>query len=251
MAKRHLYIAAALALIIAALIWSTAPSSKAVSTANNTTVKSAEASSPVTVDPNKPMVALTFDDGPGYNKSSDKILDVLEKYNVRATFFMVGKSAKDRPENLQRKLRLGCELGNHTYKHNHYGNSVTEDDIRLCSEAIFAACGKYPTAFRAPGGMVNTGICRVCREENMALYYWTLDTLDWKDRNAKHIYRRVMKNVSDGDVILMHDIYDSTADAVAKIVPQLLKEGYQLVTCEELIIAKTGKPPHAGRHYYG
>ena len=201
------------------------------------------------LDQGKPMVALTFDDGPGYNKSSDKILDVLEKYGARATFFMVGKNVKDHPENIKRKLALGCELGNHTWNHDHYGKNVTPDDIKKCSKAIYDVCGQYPTAFRSPGGNTTAVIRKECTAENMPLYYWSLDTKDWKNRDADKVYNAVMKNVEDGDIILMHEIYDSTAKAVEKMVPELIKQGYQLVTCEELVAAKTGKRPKAGDQY--
>ena len=204
---------------------------------------------PNNVNPKKPMIALTFDDGPGYNDASDKILDVLEKYNARATFFMVGQNAKDHPKNIKRKVKLGCELANHTWNHNHYGKNVTASDIKKCSQAIYDITGQYPTAFRSPGGNTTSTIRNECKAENMPLYYWSLDTQDWKYRNADHVYNAVVKNVRDGDIILMHEIYDSTADAVAKMVPKLIKEGYQLVTCEELILAKTGKKPVPGEQY--
>lgn len=204
---------------------------------------------PDDIDPDKPMIALTFDDGPGYNSASDKILDVLEKYCARATFFMVGKNAADHPENVKRKVELGCEIGNHTYNHNHYGKNVTADDIKKASDAIYKVCGQYPTAFRSPGGNTTSKILKECKNENMVLYYWSLDTEDWKSRDADKVYNKVMKNVSDGDIILMHEIYDSTAEAVEKMVPELIKKGYQLVTCEELVSAKTGAKPKIGQQY--
>lgn len=204
---------------------------------------------PSDIDTGKKMIALTFDDGPGYNKASDKILDVLEKYGARATFFMVGKNAKDHPKNLKRKVELGCELGNHTWNHDHYGKNVTASDIKKCSQAIYDVCGQYPTAFRSPGGNTTEAIRKECKTENMPLYYWSLDTQDWKYRDANKVYNAVMKHVEDGDIILMHEIYDSTAAAVEKMVPELIKQGYQLVTCEELIMAKTGKRPVAGDQY--
>lgn len=201
------------------------------------------------VDPTKPMIALTFDDGPGYNDASDRILDVLEKYHVRATFFMVGQNAKDHPKNLKRKVELGCELGNHTWNHNHYGKNVTAEDISKASAAIKEASGQLPTCFRSPGGNTTETIRNECKAENMPLYYWSLDTQDWKYRNADHVYDAVMKNIEDGDIVLMHEIYDSTADAVERMVPALIKKGYQIVTCQELIYAKTGKMPEAGTQY--
>lgn len=201
------------------------------------------------IDPNKPMVALTFDDGPGFNKASDKILDVFEKYKARATFFMVGYNASVHPENIKRKAELGMELGNHTWNHKHYGENVNKNDIKKASDAIYKICGKYPTAFRSPGGMTTTAIKEECKAEKMALYYWSIDTEDWRTRNASSTINSVMNSVSDGDIILMHEIYDQTAVAVEKLVPKLIKAGYQLVTCQELITAKTGKPPEAGVQY--
>ena len=204
---------------------------------------------PTDIDPSKPMVALTFDDGPGYNHSSDKILDVLEKYNARATFFMVGQNAVDHPKNVKRKIELGCELGNHTWDHNSYGANVSANDIKKCSQGIYDVCGQYPTAFRSPGGKTTSAIRTECKAENMPLYYWSLDTQDWKYRDANKVYNAVINNVEDGDIILMHEIYDSTAEAVEKMVPELINRGYQLVTCEELVLAKTGKRPVAGDQY--
>lgn len=204
---------------------------------------------PATIDPNKPMVALTFDDGPSYTGSSDKILDVLEKYNARATFFMVGTNAQNNVDNLKRKVSLGCEIGNHSMTHKNYGKNVTVSDISDCSNAIYNACGVYPTAFRSPGGMTTGLIQNECSAENMPIYFWSLDTNDWKNRNCDTVYNCVMNNVEDGDIILMHEIYDSTADAVEKIVPELIKQGYQLVTCQELVYAKTGAAPKAGIEY--
>lgn len=202
------------------------------------------------IDPDKPMIALTFDDGPPYSQSSERILDVLEKYNARATFFMVGTNAADHPDNLKRKVKLGCEIGNHTYTHQHYGKNVTTADVSKASDAIYKACGVRPTAFRSPGGNTTETIRNECKKEGMALYYWSIDTEDWKSRNADKVYSNVMKNVKDGDIILMHEIYGSTADAVEKLVPALIKKGYQLVTCQELIQAKTGKNPQPGQQYY-
>lgn len=202
------------------------------------------------IDVTKPMIALTFDDGPPYNQASERILDVLEEYNARATFFMVGVNAADHPNNLKRKLELGCELGSHTYSHKNYGKNVTAADITKASEAIYAACGEYPTAFRSPGGNTNDFIREQCKKEGLPLYYWSIDTEDWKSKDADKIYKKVMDNVKDGDIILMHEIYSSSAEAVEKLVPALIKQGYQLVTCQELIEAKTGKKPVPGQQYY-
>lgn len=202
-----------------------------------------------TIDPSKPMVALSFDDGPDYKSSSKRILDVLEKYNAKASFFMLGRNAMGNSDNLKRKVELGMEIGNHTYDHEHYGKNVTANDILKASQAIENACGVYPTAFRSPGGMTNEVIRNECKSEGMPLYYWSLDTKDWKYRDGNKVYNTVMNNVEDGDIILMHEIYSSTADAVEKMVPALIAKGYQLVTCSDLIKYKTGSAPVAGTQY--
>ncbi len=201
------------------------------------------------VDPSKPMIALTFDDGPGYNSASDRILDALQKNGARATFFMLGANSLDHPENLKRKVELGCEIGNHTYDHSHLGGKVTANDISKASEAIYKTCGVYPTAFRSPGGNTTEVIRTECEKEGMPLYYWSLDTNDWKYRDSDRLYNYVLQNVSDGDIVLMHDIYETTAAGVERFIPELISRGFQLVTVSELIEAKTGAAPVPGQQY--
>lgn len=202
------------------------------------------------LDPNKPMIALTFDDGPGYNSASERILDVIEKYHIKATFFMVGQNAASNPDNVKRKAQLKCQIGNHTYDHSKYGKKVCAADIKNASDAISKAGGGVKvTCFRSPGGNTTPAIRKECEAEGMPLYYWSLDTLDWKNRDADKVYAAVMNNVKDGDIVLMHEIYESTADAFEKMVPELIKQGYQLVTCDELVKAKTGSDPKPGTQY--
>lgn len=202
------------------------------------------------LDANKPMIALTFDDGPAVDQDcGDRILDVLEKYNAKATFFMLGCNAGEEPDNLKRKVSLKMEIGNHTWNHTHYGNEVTADDVRKGSNGIYDACGQFPTCFRSPGGMTTGTILTECAAENMAVYYWSIDTQDWSSRDADAVYHAVVDNVSDGDIVLMHEIYGSTADAVERMVPELIEKGYQLVTCHDLIALKGGSEPTPGVEY--
>lgn len=202
----------------------------------------------VEIDETKPVIALTFDDGPDFSGASKRILDVLEKYNIRATFFTVGENAEKNPENIKRKVSLGCEIGNHTYDHSHYGSDVKKSDITKCSDVIQKITGSRPTVFRSTGGMTTQTIKNVCKKEGMSIYYWSIDTRDWESRNAKKIIKKAM-TAKDGDIILMHDIYQSTADAVEKIVPRLLKKGYQFVTVSQLVKLKTDSAPVNGVQY--
>lgn len=203
-----------------------------------------------TIDPDKPMIALTFDDGPAVNSDSgDRILDTLEQNNAKATFFMLGCNAGEAPDNLKRKVSLKMEIGNHTWNHTHFGAEVTAEDIRMGSNGIYEVCGQYPTAFRSPGGMTTDIILKECATEGMPAYYWTIDTQDWSSRDADAVYYEVMDHVNDGDIVLMHEIYDSTADAVARIVPELIEQGFQLVTCHDLMALKGGAAPEPGKEY--
>ena len=212
--------------------------------------KAADQKPDTALDPDKPMIALTFDDGPAVNTdSSERILDILEKYNAKATFFMVGYYASQNPDNVKRKAELKMELGNHTWDHSHYGNAVTPDDIRRASNQIHDITGQFSSCFRSPGGETTSAILNECATENMAAYYWSIDTQDWNSRNADAVYHSVMDNVKDGDIILMHEIYDSTADAVERMVPELIEQGYQLVTCHDLITLKGGAEPVPGTQY--
>lgn len=195
------------------------------------------------------MIALTFDDGPLDGTSGDRILDVLEKYNAKATFFMVGSAVEGHQENVKRKAALGMELGNHSYTHDNYGDELPAEEIQQCSNAIFDACGQRPISFRSPGGITDEGILAECANEGMPLYTWSIDTHDWETLDADKVYHEVMDNVQDGDIVLMHEIYDSTADAVERMVPELVKQGYKLVTCQELVRAKTGADPQPGVEY--
>ncbi|MCD7796827.1 MAG: polysaccharide deacetylase family protein [Clostridiales bacterium] len=135
------------------------------------------------INPNRPMVALTFDDGPAYTyegeNTTSRILDVLEEYNAHATFFMVGERVNDSTADLlKREIQLGCELGNHTYSHTHYGSDATAKDISKASNRIKKYSSQSPTVFRCPGGELTSTIRKECKKENMPLAYWSVDTED-------------------------------------------------------------------------
>jgi peptidoglycan/xylan/chitin deacetylase (PgdA/CDA1 family) len=184
------------------------------------------------VDPNKKMVALTFDDGP--SQYTDGILDTLEKYNARATFFEVGNRVSLYPAAVSRIDKLGCELGNHSYDHARLGSasvSKLKSESKQTDKKIKAITGKTPTLFRPPYGSIGTNMKKTVKKP---FILWSIDTEDWKSRNADSVYNRVIGHVSDGDIILMHDLYSSTEAAAKRIIPKLVEQGYQLVTVSEL-----------------
>ena len=188
------------------------------------------------VDKEEKMIALTFDDGPNYN--TNKVLDILEKYNVPATFFILGSKIKGNEYILKRMASSGMEIGNHTYSHlllTKYQEDKIKEEIESTSNLIFEVTGKYPTLLRPSYGSVNS---KIKKTADMPIIIWDIDTLDWKYHNSKRISKRVLNKAGDGDIVLMHDIYSATANALNIIIPELQNRGYTFVTVSELFYYK-------------
>ncbi len=200
------------------------------------------------IDPNKPVVALTYDDGPHPTVTND-ILDVLEKYNAKATFFVVGSRVGMYKDCIKREVELGCEIGNHTYNHTiltSAGKDKREKEIESTNDAVEKLTGIRPIIVRPPGGAVNSSVKATVK---YPLVNWSVDTLDWKNRNASSVVSIAKRDIKDGSVVLMHDLYGSTANATKIIVPWLIEEGYQLVTVTQLMQLK-GIYMEPGKLYY-
>lgn len=200
------------------------------------------------IDPNKPMVALTYDDGP-LTSVTTRILNVLEDNNSRATFFVVGNRVNTYKSCVIRAYNLGCEIGNHTYSHQTLtvvGVSAMKSQINQTNNAVKNLIGVAPTLARAPGGSYNSTVLATV---NMPFIQWSVDTLDWKYRNASSVVSKIKSNVRDGSIILMHDLYSSTAAASEVIIPWLISQGYQIVTVSEMM-AVNGTALRSGKVYY-
>lgn len=185
------------------------------------------------IDPTKPMVALTFDDGPN-GTSTPRILNTLEKYNVKATFFDLGYLVTTYPEIVKREEKIG-EVGLHSYNHKNL-NKLTEAeiiaDVTATKQAFNQVLGHDPILFRPPYGNAND---LVKANVGMPLINWSVDSLDWKYRNVDLTMNEINKYGNlDGKIILMHSIHNATADTVEVLIPDLLSKGYQIVTVSEL-----------------
>lgn len=199
------------------------------------------------IDPLKPMVALTFDDGP-QPSVGNRIMDCLAQYGGKATFFMVGERVGSYKTEVQRMVAEGHEVANHTMNHKYLqklGAAQIQAQVNNGNDAIQAACGVRPTLLRLPGGNHNA---TVLANAGMPMIQWNVDTLDWKTRNADKTVAAVLNHVKDGDIILMHELYGATGDAVARIVPELHKRGFQMVTVSQMAAAK-GRSLEAGKLY--
>lgn len=187
------------------------------------------------IDPDKPMMALTFDDGPG--ERTGEILDILEKYDAHATFFMQGKNVSSNKKIIQRMKDLDCELGNHSYDHPEFTKEADGGSTQVgkTNELLKEACGQAATVMRPPYGAIND---TVSASVGMPMILWNVDTLDWKTKNTQMTIDNVLANADDGDIVLMHDIHSTTVDAVIELIPKLITNGYQLVTVSEMAEAR-------------
>lgn len=190
------------------------------------------------IDKKKKMVALTYDDGPSAN--TPKILDTLKKYDAVATFFVVGNRVSTYANTVKRAYGMGCEIGNHTYEHKILTRTDAagiREQVSKTNAAVKNITGTDPIVMRPPGGCVND---TVKSQTGMPMILWSIDTLDWRTRNAASTKTAVLDHVKDGDIVLMHDLYEATANASTIIIPTLVERGYQLVTVSELAECRGG-----------
>lgn len=189
-----------------------------------------------TLDKTKPAVALTFDDGP--SNQTGRILDALEKDGGLATFFLVGDRVEKYAETAQREYAMGCLVGTHMYSHSKLTEMTAaeiENELSECNAAHIRVLGTQPDVARPPYGATNSTVRETL---NMPLINWSLNSNDWETRDADRIFNDVMNNIQDGDIVLFHDLKDFSASAIERIVPELVKQGYQLVTVQELFELK-------------
>ncbi|MBE6008958.1 MAG: hypothetical protein E7235_07155 [Lachnospiraceae bacterium] len=190
------------------------------------------------VDPEKPMVALTFDDGP--SKHTDRLLDIFAEYGGKGTFFVVGNILDNRAETLKRTVAEGHQLAGHSWDHRQL-TKLTGDDlvnqIMATRAKIYDLTGIDTPVIRPPYGSYNDEVKQVCKDHGVMIVNWSVDTLDWKYKDANTIYSTIMADVKDGDIILCHDLHGTTVDAMEMVIPALIEKGYQLVTVSELLDA--------------
>ena len=200
-----------------------------------------------TVDGNRPLIALTFDDGP--SQYTEQLVETLESHGARATFFIVGSRVDWYPDSVRHAYDIGCEMGNHTYEHTYLDKASSEEVANVIGrtdDEIYEVTGVRTSVLRPPGGRVDDTLKQ---ETDLPIVLWSIDTRDWETRDVQSTINHVLGHVRDGDVILMHDIYESTVVACETIVPQLQAQGFELVTVEELgLINQGGLNP--GQVYY-
>ena len=195
----------------------------------------------------RPMIALTFDDGPG--EYTEELINCLVENNAKATFFMLGQNVEAYPEIAKELSDAGMELGNHSYSHPDLvtiGADAAAQQVSNTDAALKTATGFEATVMRPPGGSFNDSVKAAI---DHPLIIWSIDTRDWATKSEDQTYQVVMDNAQDGSVVLMHDIHEWSVKAAIRMIPDLIAKGFKLVTVSELAEAK-GKPLQSGNAYY-
>ena len=180
------------------------------------------------------MVSLTFDDGPN-PKTTPLILDILKKYNAKATFFILGQNIAGNEDIIRRMVAEGHEVANHSWSHPNF-TKLSPDQIKQEVEQTQAALeqitGQRPLMVRPPYGAVNQTVMNAM---NLPAIYWSVDSLDWKSRDPKAILNVIQANTHPGSIVLLHDIHQPTAESIEPVIQYLQGQGYNLGTLSNLL----------------
>ncbi|WP_283137395.1 polysaccharide deacetylase family protein [Rhizohabitans arisaemae] len=194
-------------------------------------------------------IALTFDDGPG--KYTNLLLTMLAKHQARATFFVVGANVVESPRGLLlRMVREGHELANHTWDHPSLPSLpplALRSQLRRTQEVVMSLSGVRMTLMRPPYGATDARVAAEARRQGLAEVMWSIDTMDWRDRDSSLVARRTLRNPKPGAIVLYHDIHPTTIYAIPRILQGLERQGFTFVTVSELY---GERKPQPGARYF-
>ena len=195
------------------------------------------------------VCALSFDAAWG-NEQTAGLLDTLDRYQVKTTFFLVKQWVDQYPDSVRDIAARGHDVGNHSATHPHMASlSASEqlEEILACNKAVESLTGKCPTLFRAPYGEYDNKLVQNLKSRDMYCVQWNIDSLDWKDPAADEIVSRIEKRLCPGSIILMHNGATNTPEALPKVIEAIRKQGYRIVPISELIPAGAYKTDHEGK----
>lgn len=197
------------------------------------------------------LVSISFDAAWG-NEDTQTLIDILGKYDITATFFLVGEWVEKYPESVKALSDAGHEIMNHSDTHPHMSKLSREqmrEEIETCNDRIEAITGVRPTLFRAPYGEYCDGLIEVLAELGMYCIQWDVDSLDWKDLSPQDICGRVCSNVVPGSICLFHNAAKNTPAALPALIEQLIADGYRFVPISENIYTENYTIDHTGRQW--
>lgn len=201
------------------------------------------------VDAKEKVAAISFDCAWG-NEHTRPILDILDQYDVKTTFFMVKFWAEKFPEDVLEISKRGHEIGNHSSTHPNMSNLSREDmtkELQGASDVIEKITGKKPVLFRPPFGAYSNDLLQLCEDNGYYVIQWDVDSLDWKDITAEQIVDRVTRNVKPGSIILFHNNAEYVEDYLPAILDRLKSKGYTIVPIGQLILKENYHMDHAGK----
>lgn len=218
--------------------------SKAVTTANE------PRDIPVySVETDEKKVAISFDAAWG-NEQTSELLNILDRYDVKATFFLVGQWVDNFPDSVKEIAKKGHDVENHSNTHAHMPELSLEgmtEEIVSCNDKIKALTGKCPTLFRPPYGDYNNNVVGAVKTQNMYCIQWDVDSLDWKDLSAAEITERITSKIQPGSIVLLHNGAKNTPAALPSIIEGIRAQGYELVPISELVPKGNYTTDHEGR----
>lgn len=194
-------------------------------------------------------VAISFDAAWG-NEDTQALIDILEKYGVQTTFFVVGDWVDRYPDSVKALSDAGHEVMNHSTHHAHFSQLSAEEiknDLKTCNDKVSAITGVSPTLFRCPYGEYDDHVIQAVREAGMTAIQWDVDSLDWKGISAEEIQSRVLKNVKPGSIVLFHNAAEHTPEALPGILEGLIRDGYTVVPISQLLLEGDYTIDHTGK----
>ena len=215
-------------------------------------VSASQRSLPVySVERDDKTISISFDAAWG-NEDTQNLIDILSRYGVNATFFVVGDWAERYPDSVKALAEAGNEVMNHSSSHAHFSSLSTEQivsDISACNEKVAALTGVSPSLFRCPYGEYDDHVIQAVESMGMTAVQWDVDSLDWKGISADEITDRVLKNVRSGSIVLFHNAAIHTPEALPGIIEALQKEGYTIVPISQLLLQGDTYQDNAGRQW--
>lgn len=203
------------------------------------------------VDTEEKVLSISFDAAWG-RANTEEILNILDRYDVKTTFFLVGFWAEKHPDLVRELVARGHEIGNHSATHPHMA-SLTQaqirEELRRCSDLIESVTGTRPTLFRPPYGEYNDDVVRVSREEGYACVQWNVDSLDWKNLGAEHMVRQCTKHVNPGDIVLFHNDSKYILEALPQILEYYQQAGYKIIPVSQILLQGETWIDHTGRQH--
>ena len=195
------------------------------------------------------VIALSFDAAWG-NEDTEELIEILNKYKINTTFFVVGDWVDKYPESVKALFDAGNEVMNHSSDHAHFSKLSGEQivsDITACNEKIAAVTGVTPTLFRCPYGEYDDHVINAVNSMGMTAVQWNIDSLDWKGISAEEITKRVVDKASPGSIVLFHNAAENTPEALPKIIEALLADGYSIVPVSQILLKADYSIDHTGK----